>query len=248
MVEALEHLDERERQLWEDYERQEDAGLRPAALQTLSRFIEAVRSYPEPRRRSWVEACCRTYWDDYDAVSEGWNRRRIRHPLVSDLILPALLDGYRAREPNYARWLGQFAISGVIRGAGVTPPEAVAPALYDELRYLGMGKFEPSDLLREALHQAPSDARAAQTLIAFLEEKFDYWTHHVPDYVLTDDTETWRAELDEFEQLAKRYPPARDFEFELRFWRFHCDAWDEFRAREAEFGSYAAFLAERDAL
>jgi hypothetical protein len=65
--------------------------------------------------------------------------------------------------------------------------------------------------------------------------------------VLTDDTETWRAELDEFEELVRRYPPRRGFDFEVKFWRFHCDAWTEFRRREDEFDSYSAFLAERGA-
>jgi hypothetical protein len=246
MVDASEHLDERERQLWLEYEKEEDAGLRQGALRTLAAFIDAVRSYPESRREAWVEAFCRDYWDDYDALTEGWNRRRVRHPLVADLILPTLVDGYRTHRPNYARWLGEFALSGVFRGAGLMPPDAVAPGVYNEVRYLGMGEFEPADLLREALAQDASDTRAAQTLIGYLEEKFDYWTHHVPDYVLTDDTQTWRAELDEFEELVRRYPASRGFDFELKFWRFHCDAWTEYREREHEFENYSEFLAQRD--
>jgi hypothetical protein len=239
-------LNEREEQLWREYERQEEAGLRKPALKTLAAFIDAVRAYPPARLKAWVEAACGAYWDDYDPMSEGWNRRRIRHPLVADLILPVLIEGYRNREPNYARWLGQFALGGVIRGAGLMPPEAVAPGIYDELRYLGLGDFEPADLLREALALDPADTRAAHTLIGYLEETFDYWTHELPDYVLADDTARWRAELDEFERLLERYPPSRDFEFELQFWRFHCDAWEEYQRREDEFDSYQEFLAKRD--
>ena len=247
MHDLNECLDEREQKLWAEYERQEDAGLRKPALGTLAEFIDAVRAHPPARRTAWVEAACRAHWDDYDPIREGWNRRRIRHPLVADLILPVLIEGYRRREPNYARWLGQFALSGVIRGAGFMPPEAVAAGVYDELRYLGLGEFEPADLLREALTLDPTDTRAAHTLIGYLEERFDYWTHELPEGVLIDDTAKWRAELDEFERLVEGYPPPRDFVFELQFWRLHCAAWEAYRGHEDEFGSYQAFLAQRDA-
>lgn len=101
--------------------------------------------------------------------------------------------------------------------------------------------------MREALALDPSDTSAAHTLISYLEETFNYWTHELPAYVLADDTAGWRAELDEFERLVERYPPSRGFDFELQLWRFHCDAWEEYRGLEDEFGSYQAFLAQRDA-
>jgi hypothetical protein len=86
-----------------------------------------------------------------------------------------------------------------------------------------------------------------RSFAAALEETFDYWAHELPDYVLADDTARWRAELDEFERLLQQYPPSRDFEFELQFWRFHCDAWEEYQRREDEFDSYQAFIARRNA-
>jgi hypothetical protein len=243
---GAEHLDLQAAELWARYERQEDAGLRRAALQTLVEFIDSFRAHGPEQQRAWVEAFCRAHWDDYGPLTEGWNRRRIRQPLVANVLLPLLLDSYRSGEPHYARWLGQFALSDVIRGAGLTPPDAVSPAIYDELRYLGMGEFRPPDLLREALQLDPCDKRAAYTLIAYLEETFDYWTHHVPDYVLTDDVATWRAEIEEFEHLVERFKPPRDYETELEFWRLHCDGWGDYRRRSGEFDSYAAYLVHRD--
>ena len=65
MFEAVEHLDERERELWAEYERQEDVGLRADALTTLSEFTRrphgafAIPSSPpaERHRRVSVDAC-----------------------------------------------------------------------------------------------------------------------------------------------------------------------------------------------
>jgi hypothetical protein len=51
-----------------------------------------------------------------------------------------------------------------------------------------------------------------------------------------------RVELDEFEKLVHRYLPTRDFAAELRFWRFDCDAWEEYRSRQDEFDSYLDYL------
>jgi hypothetical protein len=197
----------------------------------------------------WVEEACHALWDDYDpvAIIDRADRPFFRFPLAADLILPVLIEGYRAREPYHARWLGQFALSSVVLGSGLMAPDvALAGPVYQELRSLGLGELTPEDLLREALTLDSSDWRAAHTLIGCLEETFDYWTHELPDFVLADDTAEWRAKLDEFERLVERYPTARDFEFELRFWRFHCDAWEEYVDRDAEFGSYQAFLAQRD--
>jgi hypothetical protein len=75
----------------------------------------------------------------------------------------------------------------------------------------------------------------------------DYWTHHVPDGVLTDDIATWRRELDEFEGLIESYPTGCDYSFELSGWRLHCDAWEEYLGRRDEFASYAHFLSQRGA-
>jgi hypothetical protein len=73
-------LDEREQQLWREYERQEEAGLRTPALKTLAEFIDAVQAYPSSRRTAWVETACRAYWDDYDPIGEGWNRITVSDP------------------------------------------------------------------------------------------------------------------------------------------------------------------------
>jgi hypothetical protein len=53
--------------------------------------------------------------------------------------------------------------------------------------------------------------QAAHALILHLETQFEYWTHHVPDFVLTDDTAGWRRDLAEFERLVERYPTGCDW-------------------------------------
>ena len=161
----------------------------------------------------------------------------LRYPLLVELVLPELLDGYRFHRTNCARWLALFSLNSSGSINGVT---------YEELRLRGLPELYPSQLLREALALDPDDAQAAHALLCHLEERFYYWTHHVPDGVLTDDTVTWRRELDEFERLVARYQTGRDYAFELRGWRLHCDAWEEFLERGDEFDSYADFLARRD--
>lgn len=232
-----EHLDEHERQLWDDYMRQDAAGLRTDALASLRDFIAAVRRYPPERRAAWVEAICAEHWNAPTfPFFEG--KFSLRYPLLVELIFPELLEGYPTHHANYARWLALFSI---------TSTGGINAETYDALRLRGLPEWYPPQLLREALTLDPDDTQAAHTLIRHLDNQFDYWTHHVPDFVLTDDTATWRRELDEFERLIERYPIGRDYTFELRGWRLHCDAWEEFLKRGEEFNSYADFLAQRDA-
>lgn len=237
MSDPAEHLDEHEQQLWIRYTRQDATGLRKDALASLHEFIEAVHSYPAERRTAWVEAIAAEHWSA-PAFPFIEGKLSLRHPLLVELIFPELLAGYRAHRANCARWLALFSL---------TPTGGVNAETYDQLRLRGMPEWYPAQLFREALVLDPGDTQAAHALIRHLEDQFDYWTHHVPDYVLTDDTASWRRELDEFERLIERYPTGRDYAFELSGWRLHCDAWEEFLQRRDEFENYAEYLAQRDA-
>lgn len=237
MPDAANHLDEHERQLWVDYMREEASGVRKNALGLLHEFIAAVRSYAPERRVAWVEAICADHWSAAAfPFIEG--KLRLRHPILVELIFPELLEGYRTGRANCARWLALFSL---------TPWGGVNAETYEQLRLHGMPERYPEPLLREALALDPADTQAAHALICHLEDRFCYWTHHVPDFVLTDDTATWRRELDEFERLVRSYPTGRDYAFELSGWRLHCDAWEEFLERREEFDRYADFLAQRRA-
>jgi hypothetical protein len=235
MSDASEHLDDHERRLWADYERQDAAGLRKGALASLREFITALGLYAPEDRTAWVEAVCTTHWSapTFPSIEGALN---LRHPLLVDVILPELLEGYRAHRPRYARWLALFSLN---------PSGSVAAVIHEELRLRGMPEWYPPELLREALALDPSDTQAAHALICHLDNRFHYWTHHVPDFVLAEDTATWRGELDEFERLVERYPTGRDHAAELRWWRLHCDAWEGFLQHRNEFASYADFLAHR---
>jgi hypothetical protein len=243
MPDHTEHLDEQERQLWANYMRLQAAGLRQEALASLREFVASVRAYPPERRVAWLEAICAEHWSGPAFPgSEGELRLlegklKLRYPLLVELVLPELLEGYRDRRANYARWLALFSL---------TPDGGINDETYRMLRLLGMPEWYPPQLLREALAFDAADTQAAHALMLHLDHKFWYWTHHVPDFVLTDDMATWRRELDEFERLAERYPTGLDYTFELSGWHFHCDAWEEFLERRDEFGSYADFLAQRE--
>lgn len=234
-VNSCRHLQEKERQLWGEYLEQEAAGLRTQALSTLERLIASLRSYAPDDRRAWVEDVCAEHWSGpVHTQIEG--TLRLRYPLLAEVILPELLEGYRQGRPNNARWLALLSLTG--RGA-------IDAEVYQVMRLQGMPEWYPPQLLREALTADPSDEQAAHALILYFEETFDYWTHHVPNGVLTDDTATWRTELAEFERLVMQYPTGRDFGFEVRGWRLHCDAWEEYLSGEHDSESYADFLAQR---
>jgi hypothetical protein len=242
MPDPVEHLDEQERQLWADYAGQDAAGLRKDALATLREFIASVRTYPPGRRAAWVEAICAEHWsvpafpgnEGKLRLLEG--KLRLRYPLRVELILPELLEGYRVQRANYARWLALFSL---------TPWGGIDAQIHRELQLHGLPEWYPPQLLREALALDAADTQAAHALLLHLDHKFWYWTHHVPDFVLTDDTATWRRELDEFERLAERYPTGLDYAFEVSGWRLHCEAWEEFLERRDEFDCYADFLAQK---
>jgi hypothetical protein len=242
MPDPVEHLDEQERQLWADYAGQDAAGLRKDALATLREFIASVRTYPPGRRAAWVEAICAEHWsvpafpgnEGKLRLLEG--KLRLRYPLRVELILPELLEGYRVQRANYARWLALFSL---------TPWGGIDAQIHRELQLHGLPEWYPPQLLREALALDAADTQAAHALLLHLDHKFWYWTHHVPDFVLTDDTATMRRELDEFERLAERYPTGLDYAFEVSGWRLHCEAWEEFLERRDEFDCYADFLAQK---
>ncbi len=234
MLSALDQLAEKEQELWRAYAAEERAGRRAAALRALRRFIDALSLSPQERIDRWVEAACAAHWDQHDPLlGEQRPGEPIRHPLLAELILPALLRGYRDARPNAARWLALFSLDG---------PNW--PRVYDELRCLGMPEFDPLDLLREALESEPGDSRAAHALLHHLAERFDFLTHEVPLAVLSDDTAAWWQQLDEFETLLRRFRPAVELQPRLRFWRLHCQAWQAYEQQD-EICSYADFLTVR---
>ncbi|MFN2466806.1 MAG: hypothetical protein ABR521_01535 [Gaiellaceae bacterium] len=228
-------LEVQERELWLLYEAEEEAGRRESALDALRTFVDALALCPQERISAWVEAICRVHWDGHDPLFHGQQpASRIRHPLLVDLILPTLLDGYRRSDPDATRWLALFTISG----------PSVNPRVYEELRGLGMPEFDPADLLRQALELDPQDTRAAHTLLHYLAERSDDRLHHLPEVVIDDDPGAWRQELDEFESLLDRYSPDLDLRPRLQHWRLHGQAWAEYQEQD-EFDSYPAFLATR---
>jgi hypothetical protein len=234
MADVSEHLRDPDRALWATYQDQEARGLRKQALATLREIVDAIRAYPPERRTAWVETICADHWRDaWYPWFEG--RLTLRNPLLVDVILPELLEGYEQQRPNSARWLALFSL---------TSTGNVNAEIYDELRLRGMPEWYPVDALREAIALDPLDRQAAHALIRHLEATFDYATHEVPRGVLIDDTEIWRRELDEFEGLIERYPTDRDYSFELAGWRLHCDAWPKYLERRDEFASYAEFLGD----
>ena len=224
-----------ERQLWIDYLEQDSAGRRPQSLHALGRLIAGLRAYAPDDRRGWVEDVSAEHWSGPTHTSID-GKLPLRYPLLAEVIFPELLAGYREARPNYARWLALFSL---------TSSGGIGADVYEAMRLQGMPELYPAQLLREALTADPSDDQAAHALILYLDNTFEYWTHHVPDGVLTDDTVTWRAELDELERLLVQYPTGRDFTFEIRGWRLHCDAWEEYLSGEHEFASYADLLAHR---
>src|SRR6184192_3485789 len=139
------HLSDRERHLWADFVRKDDAGLRDEALASLREFVTALRTYPSEQRAAWVETICAQHWNGR-GVGDG--RLRLRHPLLVEVIFPVLLEGYRARRANHARWLALFSL---------TPGGAIDAATYEELRLRGLPESYPPQLLREALELDPSD-------------------------------------------------------------------------------------------
>lgn len=236
MSDPGDHLREQERKLWATYLRQEREGRRKEALATLREFIDAVRRYPASSRAAWVDGICMQHWGEAEYPwFEG--ATTLRHPLLSELVLPQLVEGYRVHRPHNVRWLALFSL---------TSTGNIRADTYDELRLQGMPEWFPPDLLREAIATDPSDQQAAHALIRHLEASFDYATHEVPRGVLIDDIDAFRNELDEFEGLIERYPTGRDYGFELAGWRLHCEAWGEYLKRGDEFGSYAEFLAQRE--
>lgn len=225
VVDARTLLEQAECELWDTYRERESAGLRPQALATLGELIDRVLAYPSGRRRSWVEAVAAEHWGvSLDRSMRG--ALQLRQPLIAQVILPELLEGYRAGRPHYARWIALFALES--RG-GVRIDD-------DDL--------EPDQLLREALAADPEDAQAAHALIHHLAGGFEYLVHELPHVVLTDDTAAWRSELDEFERLFARHPTGWDYTLELRDWKAHCDAWEEYLRRD-DSSSYAEFLEGR---
>ena len=76
-----------------------------------------------------------------------------------------------------------------------------ASILRKRLRLCEMPDLYPPDLLREALSLDPADEQAAHALIRHLAGLLSFYTHELPESILVDDTEEWRRELDEFEQL-----------------------------------------------
>lgn len=220
-----------ERELWFGYCECERDGRRKQGLALLGQFIEKMRGRPPTVVSHWVETFCRWHWDDAPR-GDPWCVDHVRAPLVTDLILPELLHGYDQRYAARARWLALFFI--VDYGL-----------VYRWLSQRGRAELEPERLLREALALDPADARAAAALRGALARRFNFFVHEVPYEVLMDDTPAWRAELDEFERLVDAYPTTPDHSSDIRYWRYHCDAWEEYLRREDERESYAEFLARR---
>jgi hypothetical protein len=233
--EAAAELDERERKLWLEYVRLDTGGRRNEALVSLRHLIEGVHRYQPQQRTAWVEAICTEHWSGpvFPAI-EG--KLLLRHPLLVELVFPDLLEGHRAGRPGYARWLALFSL---------TPTGGIDAKAYDELRLRGMPEDYPAQLLWEALALDANDTQAAHALLRHLEDKFDYRTHHVPEFVIADEATEWRRELEEFERLSEQHPTGHDYGFELAGWRLHCEAWEEFLDCSDEFDSYADFLAQR---
>lgn len=237
MSDPLDHLDATGVEAWQQFKHCEQAGLRAAMLTALRDFIAIVNGYPPPQRRLWVEALCNMHWgvSRFPQGIEG--TLMLRHPLLVEVVYPELLEGYREGRPGYARWLTLFTL---------TPSGGIDGRAYVELRLRGMPDSYPGALAREALRLEPANEQALHALLLYLTYQFAYWTHEVPRGVLTDDTAAWRADLDEFEQLIEHYGSAgRDYSADLAFWRFHCDAWEDYLEHSHQHANYEEFLQSR---
>jgi hypothetical protein len=84
---------------------------------------------------------------------------------------------------------------------------------------------------------------AREALIDLADADFDYYIHELPAGVLAD-ADTFRCELDEFDQLVAAHGVTERYAARIRTWRFHCQAWGEYLRRRTHFLSYADYLSQ----
>lgn len=228
-------LDFPDQQLWAEYARLRDIGLRTQALETIQKIVDSIEHYNSDRLASIVFVFCtnllnRTAASEFRAY-EAYSRKvtySIPYPLFLAVILPQLQIGYQNRMFLYARWIAQF-------GSKI---DNLRPK---SLEILGINDYQSFDYLTEATRLYPEDKVARDFLISYYEEAFDVYVHEVPTGLLAK-SDVFRNELDEFSRLVREAGQYEQYEEQIAKWRFACETWAQYLTRRPEFVNYAEYL------
>jgi hypothetical protein len=214
------HLDPPAGHAWNRYTQLHAQGRRREALSVLEEFVAEVREYTSDRRTRLVEALCQ------QTVDVG-RIDLLREPLLTELLFPELRAGREARRPPYAKRIAKLAdrIVGLPRG----------------LATLGLQELRVDQLLDEALELEPGDAEVLDLQIRWYEHALEYCTHELPSGIL-EEPEGFRQLIEGFERALISSGRSAAFAEQLAKWRFHCDAWEDYRARRNEYVDYPDYL------
>ena len=220
-------------QLWTTYLEQEEDGARSDLDRTLAAFVDAIGSSPRESWRDWAIDLCRRVVDDNEPIP-------VRFALFHQVLMPVILDGYRARVPGCARWL-----------AGFPTFLCNCPDIQDEL---GDGKATQTALLRTALEHDPDDQASRCRLIKLTADWFRFTLNELPAGVLADlsmganaaQCAELRTQLDEFCALCEGAGLTDEYAELIENCRYHYTGYPDYLEKRAEYPSYADYL-ERNA-
>jgi hypothetical protein len=99
-------------------------------------------------------------------------------------------------------------------------------------------------LYREALEVDPTDARAREGLIKCLHSQLDYCFHEVPSGVLAraDEMDEVHQMIGDFQKLLVTAGRTHEYDDEIEWWSFHCNAWADYLSRRSNFAGYPDHL------
>ena len=211
------------KRLWVRYADLELQGLRKAALSILSEFLREMQR--SPSKSDWTWRFCNTA---SRVLGVDWHKPSfpIRQPLLKELLLPMLVDAYRA---------------------GRTGAAAYIAFLNPRLEVLASHNITTNslDLLREALRDDPGNRLVRQKLMNVLYRRMDYVIHEAPHHgVLEADTEEdirWANELEELAREAGEEQRYANFIFR---YRYYTAAWSDYIQRANKFSSFVSFLSK----
>jgi hypothetical protein len=187
------------------------------------------------QRRAWVE-------DFVARIADHGESPVVRMPLFERVIFPVLLDGYRRRLPNYARWIA--AAHELLRRC---------QRCWEELGFVSV-----LELLRRALEDDPNDLQAKQRVASEQAAFLRYALHEIPSGVLYGIDGADREECSEIgeaaaelERLAAEVGTATatqdaDLRRLIAKARLHARAYADYLGEWQTWPNYEIYLDERE--
>lgn len=218
-----------DRWIWDNYLQFEIDRIRPEALLSLNQLISRLESYEETDRICFVLAVAQF------VLAHGIAELPVRQPLFAKIILPVLLSNYDRGEVGSARALRAF--SSLLYGGG----------LHDKA--IGARDLSGLALLERAIHQEPDARDLKEQLLYAKEDKFEFATHHIPEFVLYEnhvasasECEILLADLNLYEVLAKKLGKLESHKESIKEWRYYISGYREYLSRSDDFASFEHYL------